>query len=548
MTKKTTEPFFLSTEIKELVDEKLNTIKGKKNLTILSAKYYYIIHLLYSKRIFHKKDYASKGVAISTKVLSDIFGNYRYGSEILNNLQSWGIINMEHNYNEGKARRYKLTSAFEESKIFVLNVESSTVPFITELIKRSEKTNESSNFVKAQLNILNKKVSVSIDGIDFLCKIYPHLSELFKTYSAKTAIVIPTGTIIYQRDIALVSFLTKDFFCVRPNKENRLFSSLTSLKSEYRPFLLLDGEPLIGTDLVNSQLLFTVPLVEAKLKEMNQRLIYIPADDFRKFKHQSEIGEVYESISKKIGFPILKGDVRTKFKKRFYSDFYFCKLSLTDTVMNDLFKELYPSVHSAIVKMKTDDKYNQFAISCQKNESYIILDKVYSKLLKKRIAALTLHDSIYVSNKKDAAIVKALIEEVLFKEHKLKVTVTTKIESIDRVELNKIIADPRPKPKRHKRKKDRVKASKVKVKEEVAIESAYHQNRLEENIAWASNEFNLRLTNERTVPFCSFILDLNNLTGIDKETGEIINFDSKQDIIKYIQEDVLKSYGTKQTA
>lgn len=434
MTKIESKQLYLSTEVKTAIAENLYPTIKKRNFQKLAIKYYYVANLFFTNRIFFKDSYKSKGVAISTQTLFRLFKNYEDGSEILGNLQNWGIIKMEKNYSEGKARRYKLTPEFESSKTSILKVNKTEAPFILTLINRTEEAKKEKNFlIDTQLNILNKKVSISKEGIEFLINRYPELAETLSSYNPKTAISIPENLNIDDTDMPFISFLTKDFYCVRPDKESRIYSNFTSLKREYRAFILLDGKPLIGTDISNSQVLFSVPVIEGKLKEMNKRTLFIPPADFREFKTLAERGQIYEAIYQPIGKEIehedLTGEIRSAFKDRFFGDLFYCKAE-KDTVIADIVKDKFLSVHSAINQIKIDESYNQFAIKCQKLESNIMLDKVYSKLLKKRITALTLHDSIYVSNEKDAMVVKALIEEELFKEHKLKVSVTTKEESI----------------------------------------------------------------------------------------------------------------------
>lgn len=541
MTKKESKQLYLSTEVKTAIAENLYPTIKKRNFQKLAIKYYYVVNLLFTNRIFFKDLYKSNGVAISTQTLFKLFKNYEDGSEILGNLQDWGIIKMEKNYNysEGKARRYKLTPEFESSKTSILKVNKTEAPFILTLINRSEEAKKEKNFlIDTQLNILNKKVSVSNEGIEFLINRYPELAETLNNYNPKKAVSIPENLKIDDTDMPFISFLTKEFYCVRPDKESRIYSNFTSLKREYRAFILLDGKPLIGTDISNSQVLFSVPVIDGKLKEMNKRTFFIPPADFREFKTLAERGQIYEAIYQPIGEEIehedLSGKVRSVFKDKFFGDLFYCKAG-KDSVIGDIAKDKFPNVYAAINQIKIDESYNQFAIKCQRMESLVMCDKVYSKLLKRRITALTLHDSIYVSNEKDAAVVKALIEEELYKEYKLKVTVTTKIETIDEEEINRIIVPPIPdiKEKSSKLKKPTIK--------EVVIE----KSELEANREWIIDYIGISVDNDNTVEFNSFVVNLNGLLVYSKENGEESQLTGTSELKQLIDDDFERTFGCK---
>src|SRR5690606_33269525 len=122
---------------------------------------------------------------------------------------------------------------------------------------------------------------------------------------------------------------------------------------------------------------------------------------------------------------------------------------------------------------------------------------------------LTLHDSIYVSNEKDAAVVKALIEKKLFKEHKLKVTVTTKTETIDEDEIDEIITNPVPKQK----------GQSGKIKKSTIREAVIEISELEANREWLADYVGISIDNDNIVEFSTFVVNLNGLLVYSKETG-----------------------------
>lgn len=424
--------FLLTRNIKNKVLTELSILNQgtRTDINKQADRYYYIIHHLLTYQLHIHNFDKKEGTPISTETLFKLFKDYKIGSDILTHLQSWGIIKMVKQYNEGVARRYIIADNYStDSIIYQTPIKS---PFVDRLVKRKQAAE--TIYTKHQLSML-KKTSLSIEGINYVTTKYPELKNQLDNYNPKKTIIVPEGYDIEPSDLCLISFLKKDFWVTRPDNNNRLFSNFTCLKSEYRAYLLLDGHPLYSSDINNSQVLFSVPIVEKKLREMNIKTIFTLPEDFRKYKSLSEKGKIYEElyaeIADEVGQDELTGDVREVFKRQgFFAGIFYCKAGRGNRVA-DIFNEKFPNIFKVIEQIKIDEKYNQFAIKCQQSESRIMIDKVLKRLISKRIKVLILHDAIYANSEKDIQIVNQLIEEELYKELKLKTTVTTKSPKIN---------------------------------------------------------------------------------------------------------------------
>lgn len=433
MKNKNTKTFILTKAIKEKVIAELTSLNlGTKANTAKEAdRHFYVVHRLLSNQLFVQNYKRTHGTPMSTEALFDLFKRKNYGSQILTNLQKWGIIKMVKQYDEGQSRRFCI--ADEYSKDSIIYYIPSPAPFVKRLIERETKNQTA--FIRHQLKML-KRTSLSPEGIKFVMRLYPALKEQLGNYNPNVPIIVPEGMEINPKHACLISFLTKDFFATRPDKLNRIFTNFSCIKGSnkngkaQRPFILLDGKELFSSDINNSQVLFSVPLVEKKLKQINPKQIKTLPADFYEYKRLSEQGKIYETLYNAIDIEdkpeVLEGDLRSAFKQDYFFPYvFFCEAGV-ESGMANIFKSLFPNVYKAIEQIKKDKSYNQFAINCQRNESRVMIDLVLKKLIKMNIPCLLLHDAIYTNNEADMKIVTQLIQDELYNEFKLKTVVTSK--------------------------------------------------------------------------------------------------------------------------
>jgi hypothetical protein len=102
---------------------------------------------------------------------------------------------------------------------------------------------------------------------------------------------------------------------------------------------------------------------------------------------------------------------RSLFKIRFFKKVFYSKENpYYISEERKRFTELFPNVSQIISYYKKDD-YRNLAISLQRAEAEIMINKVVPKLSEKGIYALTIHDSILTTPDKTETVKKIILKE-----------------------------------------------------------------------------------------------------------------------------------------
>jgi len=193
--------------------------------------------------------------------------------------------------------------------------------------------------------------------------------------------------------------LSKGVFLASRNDTNgRLDSNITNMSSELLDIILEDNS-LVQVDLSNSQLAI---LANQLPKNLN-------SSETVEFKERAINGILYEFIQEGLGLSSRKEAKQTTFEVLFSS--YKNKSSRIDGM-----HEVFPELMSFINNYKIDNGSNQFAIWLQKYESNLFIDGVLKTLYRKRIFALTKHDSV-ICKRQDLQKVLDVISDVFSKNN-----------------------------------------------------------------------------------------------------------------------------------
>lgn len=286
--KQVTVSFWLPRDVVNQINDRLhNTEKGSAEN--LLPKYLYPIHKLYHEKLNRRGEYEELGIRINAQTLSRAIG-FNNPSKILNDLIKWGYIKRVQGYVSGsKSYSYKLSPYWEKAQINRVPIASTRRnDFIFKLKHANKSTKERFSIVKYQRDIFEKRVKLSYRGKAYLRYRYPRLSTIIDAYPNNLLEKNYIDTQFDQTDILLLKFLFGEYFVKRTGK-SRLYSNMTSLKTEYRQFVLIDDKPIINTDLTNSQVLFGCFVIENHLKKTNKNRL---PQDFIKFKELSTQGKM----------------------------------------------------------------------------------------------------------------------------------------------------------------------------------------------------------------------------------------------------------------
>lgn len=433
--------------------------------TVRQFNYLYIIHIIINHNTRNRED--MPGCPICIEYLGKLFSkSNQETADIVRNLVNWNIIfQSEPSVFKKKCAKYQITPQYlNEDSYIILNVIQSEAPFISKLIYEEQEEIVFDKLIHKFLNVSKLSLSVNLDGYDYLIHKYnlfisndsvipkhgsPELESAFLLSKSELLYIkkqkkINGGYGIEQRDIPLFLILIGEFRCTRPvdkdGKKSRVYNNITNLPREHRKYISLDGKPILMTDISNSQILLTVPMIEKYYKiHSGKGALDMPADII-KFRNWAESGQFYEKFSKLLTQIEMTYQQRKEMKIYIFRELWFGAIRRNRGLrIKPVFKEHFPTVLK-IIKAYKIKNYRLFSRALQRFEAEIMIDKVAKKLLVKH-KVLTLHDAIICNDEAVLIKAEALIKEVLAK-HGL--TPKFKREEEGKVNNNKAVSSPPP--------------------------------------------------------------------------------------------------------
>jgi hypothetical protein len=388
---------FLQKSAIDKIQAEIKTPKGKQSLT-LEIKHYYILHRLNYYYVLRKEAYI-KGIPFSSKVLTDLFGRSSDVKNVMRYLISNCLIKKVRYHIAGQSSAlYKLHPSIEGQQLYQIDYSATDSALIKALEMRSDDT----KCFKKQLTIMQNKVSLNSAGIAYLKNKYGVLP-------------LSDGILaVDPMDIGLTQIFYRRFFASRPDIKSRVYTNITSLSRNHRQYISFDGQPMLMTDISNSQILLTVPLLHKFwAKKSGRGLLTLPAD-VNRFQTLAETGKFYEHIAKSVGKIFKNEDERSQFKREVFANIWFSKNSKRKNAIKTAFQDEFPTVYDIIWQLKAE-RHNEFAIKLQQFEASIMVDKVWMKMVKMNKSVLTLHDAIICSNFEDLELAEKLIDDAMVK-------------------------------------------------------------------------------------------------------------------------------------
>ncbi len=374
--------------IPQLVYEEIQKLnyKNKEHL-------YVICDMIYRSSIYKKdnKDYSNEFVDIPKYYFRDLIVDSKSLGDAFNILKSNKILLCDGVYSKmgGKALGYKFNDNLI-SKLITVDVEKITIS--KRIIKNK---NERNNAVEENLHKY-RDYYLSTFKIDYVNAI-KYLDKWFN-YSLSNINSLLCGRNLNPDWVKLVNKYNHIFMSLsaindgnlffKKNKTNgRIDTNLTSLKSEYKKFIVSDKE-LYQIDIVNSQpfilYLYLYSLLCGRNLTQNQQ------KELQMYGDWTSSGLFYELFTKK--YFNKTGNV---IERKEVKDIMFCIFySKNGTYQKEksIFKSIFPFIMEYIEQQKKT-KHNEFAIKLQKIESKICIDKICNKLDLNDINYWTIHDA-----------------------------------------------------------------------------------------------------------------------------------------------------------
>lgn len=229
--------------------------------------------------------------------------------------------------------------------------------------------------------------------------------------------------------------LNGDIKCRRDDTSGRFHSNVTNCPKGFRPYLRVNGEPLVNIDVKSCQpYLSTVILTDPlKASTFTENPAFAMVLQTLKVSHRQDVknyisyiinGNFYEYLMSEFAREGLHLD-RTETKKQVLR-ILFARNRLPKDEANrkarKVFIKCFPTVHRIFSKVRGSEKgdrfnsFKRFAVLLQKMESYLMLDVVLKRIYRELpgVVAITIHDSIMtgVLTNNVEAVRNILIEEL----------------------------------------------------------------------------------------------------------------------------------------
>jgi hypothetical protein len=231
--------------------------------------------------------------------------------------------------------------------------------------------------------------------------------------------------------------LNKDIFYSVDSTSGRFHSNITNMAKGLRPFLRINGEPLVNIDIKNSQpYLSTILLTDpGKVSWMTknpafamllQSLKVSLSKDVKQYISLVISGQIYEYLMSefsKEGLHLTRTETKGQVLR-----ILFARNRLPKEEVNrkarQIFIKSFPTVHRIFSKVRGHEKgdkfhnFKRFAILLQRIESYLMLDIILKRIYKELpgTIAVTVHDSIMtgILTNNVEAVRKIMNEELTF--------------------------------------------------------------------------------------------------------------------------------------
>lgn len=240
----------------------------------------------------------------------------------------------------------------------------------------------------------------------------------------------------YNRVIASATrIINGDIFYSIDSTSGRFHSNATNCPKGFRPYLRVNGEPLVNIDVKNCQpYLSTIILTNpGKASAYTENPAFVMLLQTLKVSHKEDVkkyislvinGNFYEHLMTEFARKGLHLD-RPETKRQVLRILFARNRTPKDATnrkARDIFKSCFPTVHRIFSKVRGSNRgdkftsFKRFAILLQRIESYLMLDVVLKRIYRELpdVVAITIHDSIMtgVLTNNVEAVRNILIEEL----------------------------------------------------------------------------------------------------------------------------------------
>ncbi len=341
------------------------------------------------------------------------------GDKYLNALIDLGIIERTGYYTPGQvAYRYNFTRDYDSKYVSSLLTNARLIRRIEGVFADMRKDAARSVRGRSEQARFLKQLTIAPEFMTFINENYTSDDDAYNR-------VLASATRIMNGDI---------FFSI-DSTSGRFHSNVTNCPKGFRPYLRVNGEPLINIDVKNCQpylstIILTDPLKASTFAEKPAFAMVLQS---LKVSHQQDVknyislvinGTFYEYLMSEFASEGLHLD-RSETKRQVLRILFARNRNpkdVTNRRAREVFKLRFPTVHRIFSKVRGNERgdkftsFKRFAILLQRMESYLMLDVVLKRIYRELpdVVAITIHDSIMtgVMTNNVEAVKTILIEEM----------------------------------------------------------------------------------------------------------------------------------------
>lgn len=382
------------------------------DLSGLPAKYHdnarLFIHRLIARRIFNRRLKGQSYISMDSRIIRQYIPN-RHVPPILGYLVDSGQLERT-GYSKGRSTRYRMSDELHRSRCVVYPPKSSSVARKLKGHKEGQRKKDDARKrpVHHHLDLWLKRVRIDEKAaMQFVSDNQRDKFSWLSSLSEVPAIAEQLANDRLHAEASIQAIASKDFRSTRC-PYGRYHTNISCFHKVLRPFLRVDGQPLVEVDVsacqplclavllhdIKRDILISVPLTEEQVR-LARTLSIFPVccasgedDDTIRYQKDCESGKFYKRMQE-----ICKVADDSEVKTKVFAEVFFGKRKKGRLLTG--FRELYPTMGRLIEWVKRHD-YKHLAHELQRIESSIVIDDACEvmRLQHPDVPILTIHDAI----------------------------------------------------------------------------------------------------------------------------------------------------------
>jgi hypothetical protein len=282
--------------------------------------------------------------------------------------------------------------------------------FSEELTLKIVNTNCNNDYKSNETFYNTERKSATVSTCIYDNSFVPYAEPIQKQHFAEHNSFVPYEVIgrIPTELISVYKLMAGRFRVKRKIAGSRVYTNITNLAREFRPFLRLNGKPLIGFDIANSQ-----PLIAAiAFRKFTEQEYDCIKDDVLDYQRACERGKFYEYFMELNGIDTTCEDARSAFKAEFFGKVFYTKEVEKDNYLKVQFRDKYPTCHEAIFRIKGDHYYSKTYADFPALMTLLETEIMFTaneKVIEMGYDAVNIFDSLYSDSDTAIAIAKDLV-------------------------------------------------------------------------------------------------------------------------------------------